>query len=80
MARMTEEEAWAIDEYWTEHTPKLSGDGNSGFFAKHREKGSTLVFLDHVSATWLRVKAEATHKTPTEIIGELVREKIAAAQ
>jgi hypothetical protein len=79
MAQMTEEEAWALDEYWTEHTPKLSGDGNSGFFAKHREKGSTLVFLDQVSATWLRVRAEATHKTPTEIIGELVREKIAAA-
>jgi hypothetical protein len=29
---------------------------------------------------WLRVKAEADHKTTTEIIGELVREKIAAAQ
>jgi hypothetical protein len=79
MAQMTEEEAWALDEYWTEHTPKLSGDGNSGFFTKHRKKGSTLVFLDHVSAAWLRVRAEATHKTPTEIIGELVREKIAAS-
>ena len=79
MAEMTEEEAWALDEYWTEHTPKLSGDGKSGFFARHQEQGSTLVFLDHVSATWLRVKAEAAHKTPTDIIAELVREKIAAA-
>jgi hypothetical protein len=79
MARMTEEEAWALDEYWTEHTPKLSGNGNSGFFAKHREKGSTLVFLDTVSAAWLHVRAEATHKTSTKIIGELVRKEIAAA-
>jgi hypothetical protein len=76
---MTEEEAWALDEYWTEHTPKLSGDGNSGFFAKHREKGSTLGFLDKVSAAWLHVRAEAAHKTSTEIIGELVRKEIAAA-
>jgi hypothetical protein len=22
------------------------------------------IFVDHVSATWLRVQAEATHKTP----------------
>jgi hypothetical protein len=34
---------------------------------------------DDVSATWLRVQAEADHKTSTEIIGELVREKIAAS-
>ena len=79
MARMTEEEAWALDEYWTTHTPKLSGDGKSGFFAKHREKGDTLVFLDTVSAAWLRVKAEADHKSVGQIISEMVREKIAAS-
>jgi hypothetical protein len=32
-----------------------------------------------VSIGWLRAMAEKTHKTPTEIIGELVREKIAAS-
>jgi hypothetical protein len=57
----------------------LSGNGNSGFFAKRREKGDSLVFLDTVSAAWLRVKAEAAHKTSAEIIGELVRKEIAAA-
>jgi hypothetical protein len=35
--------------------------------------------VDHVSATWLRLKAAAEHKTPTEIIGDLAREKIAAS-
>jgi hypothetical protein len=79
MAKMTEEEAWALDEYWTEHTPKLSGDGKSGFFAKHREKGGALVFLDDVSTTWLRVQAEVSNKSFTHIIGELVREKIAGS-
>ena len=76
---MTEEEAWALEEEVTRNPPKVSGDGTHGFFAKHREKGGTIVFLDRVSAVWLRVKAEATHKTPTEIIGELVRKEIAAA-
>ena len=31
--------------------------------------------VDRQTAQWLRAKADATHKTPAEIIGELVREK-----
>ena len=54
---MTDEEYDALDEYYTKNPPKVSGDGKSGFFAKHAEKGSTLVFIDDLSATWLRVKA-----------------------
>jgi hypothetical protein len=76
MTVMTEEEAWALEEEVTRNPPKVSGDGTGGFFARHKE--AAVIFLDHVSATWLRARAEATHKTPTEIIGELVREKIAA--
>jgi len=79
MARMTEEEAWALDEYYTTHTPKLSGDGKSGFFAKRAAKGDTFILVDDLAATWLRVKAEAAHKTSTQIIGELVREKITSS-
>jgi hypothetical protein len=75
---MTEEEAWALDEYYTKNSPKLSGDGKSGFIAKHAAKGDTMIFVDDVAATWLRIRAEAEHKTTTEIIGELVREKIFA--
>ena len=77
MAAMTEEEAWALEEEVTKNPPQVTGDGTNGFFARHKD--ATVIFVDHVSATWLRVKAEAAHKTPTEIIGELVREKIAAA-
>ncbi|GHV70082.1 hypothetical protein AGMMS49928_16260 [Spirochaetia bacterium] len=78
MARMTEEEAWALDEYYTKNSPKLSGDGKSGFIARHAVKGDTMIFVDDVAATWLRIRAEAEHKSTTEIIGELVREKIFA--
>ena len=75
MPRMTEEEAWALDEEVTKNPPKVSGDGKSGFFMKHKNE---IVILDSVSATWLRLKSEITQKSATEIIGELVREKIAS--
>ena len=76
MARMTDEEADALDELVTRNPPKVSGDGKSGFFMKH--KGS-IVILDDVSATWLRVTSESTHKTPSQLISEMIREKIAVA-
>ena len=79
MPDLAEEEYDALDEHYTKNPPKLSGNGKSGFFAKHAEKGSTLVFIDDLSANWLRVKAASAHTTPEAIIGELIREKIAAA-
>ena len=75
MARMTDEEADYWDEYYTKNPPKVSGDGKSGFFVKHR---GNIVILDDFSASWLRIKAEAAHTSPTEIISEMVREKAAA--
>ncbi|MDR3200504.1 MAG: hypothetical protein LBT68_03495, partial [Spirochaetales bacterium] len=60
----------------TKNTPKVSGDGKSGFFSKHK---GNIVILDDVSATYLRVKSEAAHKTPSELISEMVREKISAS-
>jgi hypothetical protein len=35
-----------------------------------------MVALDRLSENYLLTKAMAAHKTPTEIIGEMVREKI----
>jgi hypothetical protein len=75
MPRMTEEEADALDELVTRNPPKVSGDGKSGFFMRHRGE---IVILDDVSATWLRVRSDVTRQTPAEIIGEMVRERIAA--
>ena len=69
MARMTDEEADALDELVTKNPPKVSGAGKSGFFIKHK---SNIVILDDVSATWLRVTSESTHKQPSELIGEII--------
>ena len=77
MPRMTDEEADALDELVTKNPPKVSGDGKSGFFMKH--KGNILI-LDDLSATWLRETAESTHKTPSELVSEMIREKIAVAE
>jgi hypothetical protein len=74
MSDLTDEEYDALDEYWTIHTPKVSGDGKSGFFAKHKD---AIIIWDDLSETHLPTHAEGSHKTPTEIIGEMVREKVA---
>ena len=74
---MTEEEARNLAEQVEKNPPKVSGDGKNGFFMKH--KGNIIV-LDDVSATWLRVTSEAIHKTPSELVGEMIREKMALAK
>ena len=73
---MTDEEADALDELVTKTPPKVSGNGKNGFFMKHK---GNIVILDDVSATWLRVTSEATNKTPSELISEMIQEKIAVA-
>ena len=75
MKDLTEEEYDALDEYYTKNTimPDMS---KPGFFA--RKYGMT-VKLDPETTRFLAIQAETTHKTFTEIIGELVREKIAVA-
>jgi hypothetical protein len=75
MADLTEEEYDALDEYWTKNTPKVD-TGKPGFVTRHIE--AYMVEVDKLTATWLRAKQDATHQTSMEIIGELVREKIAA--
>jgi len=76
MPRMTDEEADVLAELVLKNPPKVSGNGKSGFFMKH--KGS-IIILDDISATWLRVTAESTHKTPSDLVSEMIREKIAVA-
>lgn len=72
---MTDEEADYWDEYFTANTimPDLT---KPGFFAC---KYGMTVKLDPETTRFLADRAEATHKTPAEIIGELVREKIAVS-
>jgi hypothetical protein len=51
-------------------------DGKSVFFIKHKDH---IIIVDDVSAAYLRARADAKGKTPGEIIGDLIREKITAS-
>jgi hypothetical protein len=72
---MTDEEADALDELWTRTTPEIDTT-RPGFLTR---KGFTMVSLDPLTAAYLRAQADVTHKTPSEVIGAMVRERIAAA-
>jgi hypothetical protein len=73
MARMTEEEAWEADEFFTQNTI-MPDSGKPGFFAR---KKCMLVAVDSLTAAYLRSVCETTHKEPAQIISELVRGEIA---
>jgi len=77
MPRMTEEEAFALDEKWTKTTPKVGPNG-SGFIAK-RKASAHMITIDETSADYLFAKAIAEHKTPAEVISDMVHEKLAVA-
>jgi hypothetical protein len=72
MPDMTEEEYKALDELITQTTPKLK-TGVGGVLTRQRE---LLKLLDDVSANYIQTRAEATNKTPSQIIGELIRKEI----
>jgi len=68
MPRMTEEEAWALDEEVTKNPPRVDPSK-----ARHV---SRMVALDDFTADYIMSVSAGTSKTPSEIIGELVREKL----
>jgi len=72
MPRMTEAEAWALEDEVTRNPPKVDP-------AKARHPVRMIV-VDDFSADWLRVKAEASHTSQGEIISELVRERITVTE
>ena len=75
MARMTEEEADALDEEITMADITLKS-GAGGIFTRQRE---LLDALDRASADYIMTRAIATNKMPLQILGELVHEKIASS-
>jgi len=77
MARMTDEEASRLDEKWTKNPPK-PGPNGTGYFTRCKNAAHT-VTIDSVTANYLLTKSAADHKTPAEIISEMVRERIAAS-
>jgi len=72
MARMTDEEADALDEEITNAEITLK-PGNGGIFTRQRE---FIDALDRVSADYIMTRAIATDKMPLQIISEMVHEKI----
>jgi len=75
MARMTEEEANALDmEITNSDITLIPGEG--GIFTRQRK---LLDALDRASADYIVTRAIATNKMPLQILGEVVHEKIAAS-
>ena len=77
MKDLTNEEYDRLDEKWTKTTPKVGPNG-SGYFSKCKAAARTIT-IDDFSADYLMVKAIDTHRTPAEIIREMVFERITAA-
>ena len=75
MADITEEEAEALDKLWTETSPKVKANGTG--FVSQRE--ARLMGFDTLTMNYLITKAEAPHKTPAQIVGEMVRKELKAA-
>ncbi|MCL2138439.1 MAG: hypothetical protein FWH41_02790 [Treponema sp.] len=75
MAYMTEEEADALDEELTQKIPQVDFS-KPDVFIRQRELLNT---LNPTAADYIITRALATHKTPAQIISELVVERIAAS-
>ena len=75
MARMTEEEADALDEFVTNNEITLGPNGSDWLTQRELLR----LGLNHTALTWLNVQSKVTHKSLAQIINEMVLEKVAAA-
>ncbi|MDR0552071.1 MAG: hypothetical protein LBG72_08670 [Spirochaetaceae bacterium] len=75
MARMTEEEAWALDELVTRTDITLGPNGSDWL----TQRNARIKDIDDISTARPHIKAETEHTATEVIIGKLVREKIAAS-
>ena len=71
---LTDEEYDALDEEMTRTVPKLGPDG-TGWLAQRELR---LLGLSNMTVNYLFTKATADHKTPAQIIDELVKERVTA--
>ncbi|MDR0455748.1 MAG: hypothetical protein LBH20_03580 [Treponema sp.] len=74
MARMTEEEAFALDDFVTNNEITLGPNG-SGWLSQREMR---LWGLQNITVNYLLTKAMADHKSPAQLIDELVGKEIAA--
>ena len=74
MARMSEDEANALDEEITNADIMLT-PGKGGIFTRQRE---LIDALDRASSDYIMTRAIATNKMPLQVLGEVIHEKIAS--
>ncbi|GHV77486.1 hypothetical protein AGMMS49942_23070 [Spirochaetia bacterium] len=76
MEELTEKDYDALDEDFTNNPPGIDPNRKgTGYFTQRKSLGRTIT-IDTLSADYLITKAIATHKTPSQIVGEMVRERI----
>jgi hypothetical protein len=82
MTDLTEEEYDALDEKWTKNPPRPGVNG-TGFFAQRKAamaaQSARSISVDSFTADYLLTRAIAAHKTPADIIADMVQREIAAA-
>ena len=82
MHDLTEEEYDALDEKWTKNPPK-PGPNGTGFFMQRKAvleaQYARSITVDSFTADYLLTKAIASHKTPADIISDMVQNQITAA-
>ena len=75
MARMTEEEALALDDFVTNNEITLGPNGSDWL----TQREMRLLGLKNTTVNYLMTKAKADHKSPAQLIDELVGKEIAVA-
>ncbi|MCL2806039.1 MAG: hypothetical protein FWD26_08885 [Treponema sp.] len=75
MARLTDEEAWALSDFATNNEITLGPNG-SGWLSQREIRN---LGLQNMTVQYLLTKAKDVQKTPIQIIDDLVQEKIAAS-
>ena len=76
MTKMTEEEAARLDELYTVTTPSIDLE-KPGIFARQKDMA---VVLDEFSSRYLISRMIATKRSPAELISDMVRKELKAAQ
>ena len=76
MKRMTEEEAWALDEEISTDDNIEFGANGTGFLSM---RDANLMGLNDLSVKYLLTTAEATRKSPGQIVNELIQQAISQA-
>ena len=82
MARMTEEEAWALSDYVLENEITLGPNGSGWLsqreLAANASSAKLPWGLENKTINYLLTKAMTDHKSPAQIINELVSKELAA--